>query len=84
MVLQGVSTAEAATTGAEKLRDVTSQRISLPDGSEITPTLRIGVTMLRLGESTDELDARADNARYLSKKARATASSRSADPRFSS
>jgi diguanylate cyclase (GGDEF)-like protein/PAS domain S-box-containing protein len=69
VVLQGVRNLDDATTLAEKVREAAHQRIALDHGVGITPSLSIGVTLLRPGETTDELVARADNAMYLAKEA---------------
>lgn len=69
ILLPGVHSLDEATEVAEKIREVASQRVALPRGVGICPQLSIGVTLLRRGESTDELVERADNAMYLAKKA---------------
>ena len=69
VLLPGVHSINEATEVAEKIREVVSQRVALPDGVGICPQLSIGVTLLRAGETTDALVERADNAMYLAKKA---------------
>ena len=69
ILLPGVHSIDEASEVAEKIREVASQRVALPGGVGICPRLSIGVTLLRSGETTDELVERADDAMYLAKNA---------------
>jgi len=68
ILLPGVHSLDEAMEVAEKLRNVAGQRIALDHGVGITPQLSIGVTLLRTGETSDEVVDRADHAMYLAKK----------------
>jgi diguanylate cyclase (GGDEF)-like protein/PAS domain S-box-containing protein len=68
ILLQGVHSLDEALEVAEKIRSVAAQRIALDHGVGVAPQLSIGVTLLRPGETTDELVERADSAMYLAKK----------------
>lgn len=69
ILLPGVHSIDEATEVAEKIREVASQRVALPGDVGLCPRLSIGVTLLRRGETTDELVERADDAMYLAKNA---------------
>jgi diguanylate cyclase (GGDEF)-like protein/PAS domain S-box-containing protein len=69
ILLPGIHSLDEAIDVAEKIRAVAGQRVALERGVGIMPQLSIGVTLLRQGETTDELVERADNAMYLAKKA---------------
>lgn len=68
VVLTGVRDLDEATSIAEKVRAAAAKPIALEHGVRITPTLSIGVTLARPGETTDQLVARADNAMYDAKR----------------
>ncbi len=68
ILLPGVHSLDEAIEVAEKIRSIAAQRIALDHGVGITPQLSVGVTLLRLGETTDDVVERADSAMYLAKK----------------
>lgn len=68
VVLTGLHDLDEAVGIAEKIRVAASEPIGLEHGVRITPTLSIGVTLARPGESTDRLIERADNAMYDAKR----------------
>jgi diguanylate cyclase (GGDEF)-like protein/PAS domain S-box-containing protein len=69
ILLLGVHSIDDATDVAEKIKDVASQRVDVARGVGICPQFSIGVTLLRAGETSDDLIGRADSAMYMAKKA---------------
>jgi diguanylate cyclase (GGDEF)-like protein len=66
VVLQGVHGLSDAMTIAEKLRRAVAEPIPTSAG-RLSITLSIGVTMVRPGETPDEIISRADHAMYRAK-----------------
>lgn len=66
VILTGVHGLDDAVAVAEKIRDAASVSIGLEHG-RVTSTLSIGVTLMRIGETVDDLIARADQAMYDAK-----------------
>ena len=66
VVIQGVRSLAEAKVFAAKIHRTVAVPVSLPTGV-VTPTLSIGVTLLKPDESTAALVARADQAMYLAK-----------------
>ena len=66
IILTGLHNLGEATAVAEKIRDASSVSIGLETG-RVTSTLSIGVTLVRPGENTDSVVARADSAMYEAK-----------------
>ena len=66
IILTGLHNLGEATAVAEKIRDASSVSIGLETG-RVTSTLSIGVTLVRPGENTDSVVARADAAMYEAK-----------------
>ena len=68
VVLTGVHDLDEAVTIAEKIRRAAAEPIAFEHGVRINPSLSVGVTLARVGESTDALIERADNAMYEAKR----------------
>jgi diguanylate cyclase (GGDEF)-like protein/PAS domain S-box-containing protein len=69
VLLPGVNSLEDATAVARKVRERTSLPVTVAGGVSVIPQLSIGVTLMRAGETADQLVERADDAMYLAKKA---------------
>ncbi len=69
VVLADVDNLDDAVAIAEKIRTTASAPIALKGGVCIAPSLSIGVTLARPGETTDTLLDRADKAMYQAKSA---------------
>ena len=67
VVLDGVHDVDEATAIADKVRLAVKECVPV-DGGEVCPTLSIGVTVARAGESVDALVTRADEAMYQAKR----------------
>ena len=68
VVLTGVHDLDEAVAIAEKIRRVAAEPIAFEHGVRVAPSLSIGVTLAHVGESTDTLIERADNAMYEAKR----------------
>jgi diguanylate cyclase (GGDEF)-like protein/PAS domain S-box-containing protein len=68
IVLNGVHDLDEAVTVAEKIRSIVAEPIAFEHGVRISATLSVGVTIVHVGESTDTLIERADNAMYEAKR----------------
>lgn len=66
VMLTGIHSLDEAAAIAEKVRESASDSIAVANG-HVTATLSIGVTLLRAGESVDDVVARADRAMYEAK-----------------
>jgi diguanylate cyclase (GGDEF)-like protein/PAS domain S-box-containing protein len=66
VVLTGLHDLDEAMALAEKIRSSASRSIGLENG-RISPTISIGVTLMRDAEATDSIIARADSAMYEAK-----------------
>ncbi len=69
VLLPGVHSLDDATAVAEKIHEIASEPVAVAGGLEVVPRLSIGVTVLRPGETSEQLIERADDAMYLAKKA---------------
>jgi len=67
VVLIGVRGVAEALSVAEKVRAAIREPIPIPDGS-VSITASIGVTLVRPGESGDQMVERADAAMYEAKR----------------
>lgn len=66
VVLKGIPSLETAETIAAKIHAAARDPLALASG-EVVPTLSIGVTLIRDGESIDAVVERADQAMYEAK-----------------
>jgi diguanylate cyclase (GGDEF)-like protein len=58
----------ASALGNRMLRQISDRTVGLSDGSKVTVTVSIGVAQLELGETSDRMLSRADEALYAAKR----------------
>lgn len=69
ITVTGIHGLDEAVAAAEGIRTAACEPIVFEGGARMTPSLSIGVTFARPGETTDALLRRADSAMYLAKQA---------------